>query len=71
MQVEAEEEAEVEVTSVEFDGLGLYGAVDALHMKVVMVTVKVTCSFPSIFPPTSGCSGGGSSRIFSIAYRTI
>ena len=38
MQVEAEEEAEEE----ECDGLGLYGAVDALHMKVVMATDKVT-----------------------------
>ena len=45
-QAKAEEDVEKEeeeVVSVDCDALGLYGAVDALHMKVVMVIVKLTC----------------------------
>ena len=36
-------EAVEEVVSVDCDALELYGAVDAIHMKVVMVIVKLTC----------------------------
>ena len=38
-----EVEAVEEVVSVDCDVLGLYGAVDAIYMKVVMVIVKLTC----------------------------